>query len=514
MNRTHKTLAAVLVGTTLAAGCHRKTAEVQKQSTPPPTPVVVAKIGLADMVKSVTVTGSIAALQDVQISAKAVGRVVSVAAREGDTVHKGQLLIAQDVTDLQANVMQAEANVQSAEAKVLQAHYNEQIEVTSAQQGIQQAKALVGAARQNYLKVLRGPRPQELLQSENSLVSAKANRDNALTTLNRNKLLFTEGAIAKADLDTAQTNYDVYQSQYRNAQESLSLSREGSRSEDIAAAKDQLAQQQTALQNAIANEKLVEVRRGDVVAANAAVAQAQATLDFNKQQVANAYIKSPIDGIVASRLTEPGQIASPGTALMRIVNVRTVYYQPTLTETDISQVHQGTAVDVSVDALPNTKYVGKVTAIYPTANAQDRGFTLRVAVDNPRNLLRPGMFARGEILTRVDKNAIVVPTTALVVDQTTQGLTVNTSSDAQITPGLALPKQHVIVVSPSNTAELREVQLGISNMDDTEITSGVRPGEKIVIVGQSNLKTGDQVKITNSRSAGLTHAASNRIALR
>ena len=143
-------------------------------------------------------------------------------------------------------------------------------------------------------------------------------------TLNRNKSLFAQGAIAKSDLDTAQTNYDVQVQTYKNAQESLSLTREGSQTEDIAAAQALLQQQQANLNTAIANQQQVQVRQQDILAAQdavrqarAAVQQQEATLAFNQQQVANAFIRSPINGIVAAREVEPGQVASPGTNLMR-----------------------------------------------------------------------------------------------------------------------------------------------------------------------------------------------------
>ena len=116
----------------------------------------------------------------------------------------------------------------------------------------------------------------------------------------------------------------------------LKLVQEGNRQEDIAAELQKVRQQQTNLSNAIANQQLVAVKRQDILDAQAGVAQAKALLTFNQVQLQNASIYAPIDGIVASRSTEPGQIAAPGAALMRIVNVKTVYYQPTISERRIS----------------------------------------------------------------------------------------------------------------------------------------------------------------------------------
>ena len=159
---------------------------------------------------TVPVTGSIQALSDVQLSARAAGRVIAVNFREGQVVRAGQIVVQQDTTDLQANVQQAQANiaqsvanVASAQAKLSQAKTNYTLEVQTAKQAVAQARAQVAASKQNYIKIKGGSRPQQVLEAKNQVLLAKANLDNSLTTLNRNKSLYAQGAIAKADLDTA-----------------------------------------------------------------------------------------------------------------------------------------------------------------------------------------------------------------------------------------------------------------------------------------------------------------------
>jgi RND family efflux transporter MFP subunit len=458
-------------------------------------PVQVATVSRETIEQAVPVTGNLVALQDVQLSAKAAGRVVAVHAHAGDSVRAGQLLVQQDTTDLEANVRQAQANIMSAQAKVSQAISNYQIQQTQAEQDVANAKSRVDAARENYLKVKRGLRPQEILQSENSLLSARASRDNALTILNRNKKLFAQGAIAQADVDQAQTSYDVAAAQYKNAEASLELAREGSRREDIVGAQQQVKQAETAYKTAVANRRQVAVRRADIMSAEAAVAQSRATLAFNQQQVANAMVKSPIDGIVAARTTEPGQIATPGTILMRVVNPRSIYYQPVVPETELADVHVGTPVNVQVDAIAGRLYAGKITAIYPAASTSERQFSLRVTIPNADGALRAGMFARGSIVTRVARDVPVVPATALVPDSAQQGYVPNATSDAPIGDGLQNTPQHLVVVKPDNTAGFRPVKIGIATMDKVQIVSGVAPGDRIVIVGQRSVRAGDKLAV-------------------
>lgn len=493
----------IAAGLTLAlAGCHGKPPEQKADDTPSTTPVTVAAVQTGDMEQTIPVTGNLAALQDVTLSAKTAGRVDMVAAREGEPVRRGQLVVQQFSQDLQANVQQAEANLVSAQAKLRQANVNYKIGIVSANQAILQAKAAVAEAQENYLKTKRGSRPEEILQSKGTLESAEATMKNAKTTLERNQSLFNQGAIAKQDLDTAQTNYDVDVAQYNNAKQALQLAQIGNRQEDIASAAAQVRQQETTLRNAVANREQVALRKDDIIAAQAAVAQMSAALTYAQKQAQYTEIVSPIDGIVATRSTEPGQIANTGSALLRVVNLRSVYYQPTVSETDIANIHVGQTVGVKTDALPGKEFQGRVTTIYPAAATGERTFSLRVTVDNPQGILRPGMFARGGIVTEVHRNVPIVPASALVADASGQGFKPNTSSDEDVSSGQLNQAQHVVVVGADGKAVIRQVTTGIANMDKVEIVSGLKSGENIVTVGQNGLHDGDKLAVTNGKTKG------------
>ena len=482
-----------------------------------PLPVETMVVQRGTIANSVLVTGSIAALQDVQLSARVAGRVTAVNFREGQVVRAGQVVVQQDATDLeatvraaQANVSQAQANVSSNIAKVSQAQTNYTLAIQTAKSAVAQARAQVASANQNYQKIKGGSRPQQVLQGKSQLLLAKANLDNALIILNRNQSLYAQGAIAKADLQTAQTNYTVQSQTYANQKQSLSLTLQGNQSEDIAAAFAQLQQQQANLQTAIANQQQVQLRRDDITAAQAALQQAksavqqqQATLAFDQQQVSYTRLESPIDGIVAARTVEPGQVASPGTTLMRIVNIKTVYYEPTISETDFSKARVGNSVLVNADALPGKQFNGVVAAVYPAASSGSRQFTLRVTVPNPANTLRPGMFARGSLLDDVHRDVVVVPVSALVPVQTDASAA---SSVGTATGGTTLPPQQVYVVGPGNKAVARKVGTGIVTATSVEITSGLAPGDQLITVGQGQIKPGQAVSIqtaANSVGTGL-----------
>lgn len=499
-------LGLTLPGTLALSGCGKKGGDAQqakgRRGGPQVVPVQTASVELGTITRRVAVTGSIAALQDVSLAARVSARVTSVTVREGDPVHAGQLLVQQDTTDLQSTVRQAQANVQNTQAQLAQAQTNYQIQVSQAKQNILTARAQVAAAQYNYSKVKQGARPQQVLQGQAAVEQAQANLSNAAITLRRNQALFAQGAIARADLDTAQTTYTVNLQTYNNAKAALSLTQAGNYSQDISYALEQVREQQANLANQVSNEQQVLVRKQQIQAAQAAVAQAQAQVRFDQQQVAYASIVSPIDGIVAARQTEPGQIATPTTTVMRIVNVRTVYYAPTISETDFAQTSVGNPVQVQADALPGKTYTGRVVAVYPAASANSRVFALRVAIDNPRQELRPGMFARGSLITQVKRNVVVVPVGALVDVQNAGQFQINTTSSGTATGGTTLPPQQVFVVGPGSKAVAKPVTLGLVTPNQAEVTSGLRPGDQLITTGQNLVNPGDKIKVVNAPGGG------------
>ena len=471
----------------------------------PAIPVQTQEVKSGTVSSIVQVTGNVTALHDIQVAAKTSGGVLRVNFREGDLVKKGQVVVEQDTTDLQATVNQDRAQIASDQAKLDQARENYLIQVTQAKQNVLNAQATLNAAAQNYHKLKNGNRPEDILQAEATSAQTKSARDIALITLNRDKELYPQGAIAKSTLDLDQSTYDSDQQLYLKAVAAEKEEKIGYQVEDVRSAEEAVREQQANVKNQIANQRLIAVQRGAVESAQAVLAQDHAKMTYDQTQVSYAIIRSPIDGIVAARETEPGQIATGGTSLMRIVNIDTLYYQPTISETDWQATHNGDAVKVTVDALPGMTFPGHVAALYPAADTTTRVFSLRVYVDNPTHIMRPGMFARGNLITKIARNVPVVPTSALVTAATQVGFEANNSSDAPVSQGMQLPAQQVVVLKPDNTVEVRPVTLGIVTMDQAQIKSGLAVGDQIVVVGQQGLKSGQ--KVTVNKTAGATQVA-------
>jgi RND family efflux transporter MFP subunit len=434
------------------------------------------------------VTGSIAALQTVNLSPKITARVVSVAGREGAAVRRGQVVVQQDTSDLRTEVQRAEANLQAARARLSQAQTQRSVadktslgEVENQRQLLRQAQAQLALAR-------RPQRTEQVAVAENAVRQAQANFERAQADQKRYEGLVKEGAAAQSVLDQYVTQERVNRAALDSARQQLEIARTGGRAEDIRQAEANVIRARLAVSNAITNLQQTRVRREEVAAARAAVAQNEAALAFARQQLANAAIRSPIDGVIAERLTEPGQMAAPGAAVVRLVALDTVFFEAQVPETAVGQVRASQNVRVRVDAYPGREFKGTVARIYPTASTQSRNFAVRIVVPNAGKLLRPGLFARGEVVAERRTGVVVAKDALLARDG----------------------KTLVFVAAPGgDKAERRDVRVGIQTEQTAEILSGVRDGERVIVAGQDALKDGGSIRVEGAAGGQQRAAAAS-----
>ena len=494
----------------LLVGCGRKPAEAPAAAKPvagaevaAAAVVNVAPAQARNIAKAVEVTGNLVALQDVVVGAKSGGRLATVSVHEGDAVAAGQVVAVMDTADLRAQVQQAEANVNASvtreqQAKVVLAQARNQLQSARTQlrwteqttaNAVRQARSAVDAAQQRLKVVKEGARPQERAQSEEQVKAARANYEKARSDLKRFQALYREQAVSATQLDEKQAAFDSAQAQLNSAQQALSLVQEGARPEDIRQSEIAVQQARDQLSRAESDRATVQLRREEVQSAQvginsaeagirtaqATTEQARAGLRIAQDGLANAYIKSPIGGVVAERRAEPGSQMMQGGAVLRIVNPRSIYFQAVLSESQFAQVREGQSTTVLVDAVPGKSFAGRVTRILPVASTAARSFNVRVNIA-PDARLRPQMFARGSILIDTRRGATVVRKEAVLYDPST-----NTA--------------RVFVSKPGGVAEERKVVTGYTDNGYIEILSGVRPGEQIIVAGQTTLQNGDKVKI-------------------
>lgn len=193
-----------------------------------------------------------------------------------------------------------------------------------------------------------------------------------------------------------------------------------------------------------------------------------------KNLMENTILESPIDGIVAARNYDQGDMYSMGQPLFVVQQIKPVKIMVNVSEKLFTRIRKGMEVDITLDAFGSEVFKGKVSIVYPSLDSQTRTFPVEITIQNSDERVRPGMFARVSF-TYGTENRVVVPDMA-VVKMTGSG------------------DRYVYVVE-NNTVIFKKVELGRRFDTEYEIISGLNSGDNVVIEGQSRLTNGEEVAI-------------------
>jgi multidrug efflux system membrane fusion protein len=222
----------------------------------------------------------------------------------------------------------------------------------------------------------------------------------------------------------------------------------------------------------------------------ATVDQAQATYDQAMAGIAKTQaiisqkkVRAPFDGELGVRHVELGQFLSAGTQIVTLTDLSDVYANFTVTEKDSAQLKVGQVVRVKVDAYPGRNFEGKVTTVEPQIATDTRNIHVQATIANPDSVLKPGMFATTTVVLPDKPPVITVPETA--VDYTLYGDSVFLINEKAGDDG-----------KTSLSAVRTFVQTGNRVGGRAEILKGLKPGDRVVAVGQLKLQSGAAVVIS------------------
>ena len=220
-----------------------------------------------------------------------------------------------------------------------------------------------------------------------------------------------------------------------------------------------------------------------VDAAQAAFDQANAGIAKTEAIISQKLVRAPFDGELGVRHVEVGQFLTAGTQIVTLTDLSALYANFTVTEKDSAALKVGQTVRILVDAYPGRSFEGKITAIEPQIATDTRNIRVQATLDNPDHILKPGMFATTTVVLP-DKPAVVtVPETA--VDYTLYGDSVYLITEKKEDDGKS-----------SLTAVRTFVRTGSRINGRAEILSGLKPGDRVVAVGQLKLQSGAAVAIS------------------
>ncbi len=189
----------------------------------------------------------------------------------------------------------------------------------------------------------------------------------------------------------------------------------------------------------------------------------------------NTVLRSPISGVVTARNYDVGDMYAMSSPIYTVQQISPVTLLVAVSEADYTKVSKGDKVKVIADALPGEEFKGSVIRLYPIMDAASHTFNVEVQVANTSARLRPGMYARAS-LNMGDTNSIVIPDAAVVKQQ-------------------GSGQKLVYVLNDDSTVDARVVTLGRFFDDKYEVVTGLSEGEKVVVKGQSLLKSGDKVEV-------------------
>jgi membrane fusion protein, copper/silver efflux system len=199
-----------------------------------------------------------------------------------------------------------------------------------------------------------------------------------------------------------------------------------------------------------------------------------AELEKTRQPQRTLRVDAPIDGIVVEKNVVQGQMVEAGMKLYRLADLGIVWVQSQIYEQDLPFVRLGQEAEVSLSYLPDRKFRGRVTYIYPTMDEKTRTARVRMEFHNPGFFLKPGMFATVEIHAELEPSALLVPDSAVL------------RSGEKNTVFVALDDGHF---------DPREVTLGARTDNNSyEVLSGLKEGERVVTSGQFMLDSESQLR--------------------
>jgi multidrug efflux pump subunit AcrA (membrane-fusion protein) len=289
-----------------------------------------------------------------------------------------------------------------------------------------------------------------------------------------------ESAKAELDVQTAQQELDAQQKLYTSRED---LFKQGALPrKDFDAAAVSLAQAKSAYNiarkhldglNAVGKQGALKSASGQLTSAKGKLLNSEAQLSYSE-------VRSPIDGYITDRPLYPGEMASTAAPLLTIMDISQIIAKAHIPQSDALLLHKGDKATISLAGL-ETPIAGRVSLISPALDPNSTTVEVWVQAPNAGQQLRPGTTAQIAITAQTVKDALVVPSAALL----------DAKGD----------EAKVLVVDEKSLANSRDVKTGIQSGQQVQIVSGLKPGEVVVTEGAFGLPDKTKVKIEKAESS-------------
>lgn len=440
--------------------------------------VQTGRVVRQDLASLVTASGEVKPRNYINIGTNAVmpSRITDILVKEGDRVHKGQLLARLEAVQPEADVAAQKASVSSTEAD------------SSA------AEAAVHSADEN------------LLSAQATVDRAKSDLEQSKLDFTRGQQLFEDKLIARQEFDSRRILFESRAAAVREAEARYAQAR---------AQRAQTASQLSATQRRIT--------------------LAQANLNRAEDVLQKTLSVAPLDGVVTNLPVRVGETVVPGlqnssaSLIMTIADMSLITAEVKVDETDIVNVSLGQTGDITIDAIPNKTFKGKVIEIGNTAILRSTGlaasqsavssqeakdFKVVIALDDPPDEIRPGLSCTAKITTATRKSALTIPIQALTVRQRgdlepppkpgeKKAVQAATKPDPAEEKRKKEEIQGVFVIH-GEKATFQKVDTGITGATDIEVLNGLKDGDEVITGSYKIIRTirnDARIKVNNEVKA-------------
>lgn len=355
------------------------------------------KLGAKEEDGALRVSGTIE-ITDAEVAFKIPGRVAERLVSEGDEVEAGQLVARLEAADLEEEAALRRAEVEAAQAALAELENGTRAEDVAA------ANAAADAAKAKLAELVNGSRPEEIEAARARVAAAEADETYERANLDRAAALLAKDVIPPEEHDRARRAADAAAARLAEVKAALALVLAGPRKEAIDRARADAAAAAANAARAVAGP-----RKETVEAARARLAQAKAALSLAETKLGYARIVSPLTGLVLTDEVEPGEYVSPGTPVVTVGDVETVWLRAFIPETELGRVKVGSRAKVTADTWPGRVYEGRVTFLSAESEFTPKSvqtpeqrvklvYRIKITIPNPDRELKPGMPADAEIL--------------------------------------------------------------------------------------------------------------------
>jgi len=226
------------------------------------------------------------------------------------------------------------------------------------------------------------------------------------------------------------------------------------------------------------------ISQSEFDSADATLKQYQANADTIRTTIEKKSIRAPFAGRLGVRLVNLGQNLDAGKTIVSLQSLTPVFGDFSLPQQELARLKTGMRVRLTTDVYPGRQFEGSLTTINPDLDSSTRSIGLQATLENPEQLLRPGMFARMEVLLPQEQQVLAVPITAVLSEPYGDSVYVIESKAEGGKPKLRVRQQFV--------------RIGRTRGDYIAIESGLKPGEKIASAGVFKLRNGMSVVENNA----------------